>query len=154
MRNDLLLLSKLYVLLLFKDSCCILVDIKTTVHAPNLQLQLQYHGIFTKYCHVIKMGIDVNKSTWMKDLPSIIEEEDLQNIDFELDNAEKVVKIVDYLIKKNSVVIYKKFIEIWKTHDEAIAKQFEINLKKVIDNAGLTAENEKVQIVHSLGKLS
>ena len=116
-----------------------------------LQLQLKYHDFFKKYCPHIKERIDVTKNAWMKDLQGIIEEDDLQDIDFEMDNAEKVVKIVDYLIKKNSVVKYKKFIQIWKTYDEATATRYEINLKKVIDNAGLTAEDKKIQIDLPLG---
>ena len=110
----------------------------------SLPLQLKYHDTFEKYCSILKNKIDLSKGSFMKDLKAFIEAEHFRTIEIEMDSKEQVVKTFNYLMQKNSVPVYKTFINIWKKWDEAKANQFEANLKQEIDNAGLTAEDNRI----------
>ena len=121
----------------------------------DLKLHVVYREHFNKYCDWLKEKIDLGRNGWLKDLKDFIEEKDWHYISIALTNSDQITRIVDYLIRKNSICQYKAFIKIWKEHDQAIAKQFEANLKYEIDNVGLTdADNASDNDVGCCRRLS
>ena len=75
----------------------------------------------------------------MKDLTNLIGDHDcLEQFRNALTNEDKIKHVIAFLNKKNDIMIYTKFINIWKEHDPALASQFENILRTEIHNAGLT----------------
>ena len=102
----------------------------------RLELELIYREVF-KASHFIRENIDINAGSWMSDLDAIIDEKCRENIVLDLTGNGKGVIVVDYLIQQNDINKYKMFIKVWKKHDPAIAKKFELAIKKKITDKGL-----------------
>ena len=85
----------------------------------------------------------------MKYLKTIlfIDDEYLHDIRIKMNNNEKVVHLVTYLIKENRITLYKSFISIWKILDPAKATQFEEFIKRKINDQGLAEVDDEFQIV-------
>ena len=64
-----------------------------------------------------------------------------------MNNNEKVVHLVTYLIKENRIALYKSFIGVWKILDPAKAAQFEELIKSKISGQGLAEVDDEFQIV-------
>ena len=108
-------------------------------------LQLIYHTRFNED-YVIK-NINLSIGSWIKDLGGIIDPSTIASIIMALSQEEQVKVLINYLIQKNNIKLYKTFIDLWKQHDEAKANQFEHNLKQDIENKGLSNVNEVYNIV-------
>ena len=78
-------------------------------------------------------NIALGVGSWMKDLSQLIEEKCRDAIICVIDDKEKVIEVVRYLVKQNDVEKYKMFIDIWREHAPAKATQFERALLKRIE---------------------
>ena len=92
-------------------------------------------------------NINLSVGSWIKDLGGIIDPSTIALIIMALSQEEQVKILINYLIQKNNIKLYKTFIDLWKRHDEAKANQFEHNLKQDIENKGLSNVNEEYNIV-------
>ena len=115
-------------------------------------LQLLYRDIFDEPTNqtFLKQNIDFDKGSWMKDLKTIlfIDDDYLHDIRIKMNNNEKVVHLVTYLIKENRIALYKSFISLWKKLDSLKATQFEKKIKNKINDQGLAEVDDEFQIVH------
>ena len=99
-----------------------------------------------KYHDYFRKNINLKIGSWLNDLTVIIEADCLRKIKIAIKNEENGILVLQYLVQKNDIVMYKTFIELWKKHDSAIANQFEINLNDLIQARGLTEINESFQV--------
>ena len=83
--------------------------------------------------------IDLTVDSWIGDLKDLIDENTQQQITYEVNDREKIIKVVRYLEKADDIRKYKKFISIWKTKAPAVARRFEGGIQILIKNADLLA---------------
>ena len=74
--------------------------------------------------------------SWGKDLLDIIDKECQHDLTLQTNNDDKVMVLVRFLIRRSDIITYKKFIVVWKKYGGAKAIQFELKLRKRIENEG------------------
>ena len=118
-------------------------------------LNVTYAEAFGQRNHAFfRDNIHITTGSWMKDLKDLIDDKCRNDLTIALNANEKPIIVAQFLIKQNSILKYKRFINIWKKHDPAKAKQFENNLQNRIDNQGLADVDNRYQIelqgIHTL----
>ena len=110
-------------------------------------LNLIYAEAFGSKNHdFFRNNICITFGSWMKDLKVLINDDCHKNLNNELNNNEKPIIVAQFLRTQNNILKYKRFINIWKKHDPAIAKQFENNLRKQIDNQALADVDNQIKL--------
>ena len=82
--------------------------------------------------------INLTDGPWLRELKSrkIIDSKCADDISTELDDKEKIIIVVKYLIKMSDIDKYTAFINLWKEHDPTYAETFESNIQKQIADQG------------------
>ena len=107
--------------------------------SETIALQVIYYNEFKKDNYkFLKDNIDFSVSLWMKDLLDFISDECKNCLIRAWNNAEKVESVANFLIQRNDITTYKKFIAVWKKYGGAKARQFELKLQTMIETSGLT----------------
>ena len=73
----------------------------------------------------------------MKDIDDIIDDDCQQRIANALADSEKGIVLVQYLVQRNDINKYNKFIDTWKQHNPSIAMSFQNSLNEKITNIAL-----------------
>ena len=98
---------------------------------------MEYRNTVKENIKFISDNIVLNTRSWLCDLEAVIGGTTLRDIRLAPNNEQQCNLLIEYLIQENDIMKYKKFLSIWKTHDRAIADQFEANLRKRLQDKKL-----------------
>ena len=113
----------------------------------KIALEKLYHDEFSqRQKDFLNKELHLKKGSWMKELKTIFSEEEISSFQLTLTDEELCDDVILCLKKKNDIISYKTFINIWKVQDNCIAKIFEEKLKQKIKDQGLSELDDEYQI--------